>query len=118
MKSKYRIPELAALKTVLGLCCLLSLAQPGSTQTTTSARQDTVGSEEKAASTNDKDNVKIFLDKIEILGRIEKPQTVFIIPGKDATISDIQIDRSFFREIFRSVEKDDFRKRNENLKQK
>ena len=57
------------------------------------------------------------MDRIEILGRIEKPQTVFIIPGKDDTINDIQIDRSFFREIFRAVEKDDFRKRNENLKQ-
>ena len=117
MESKYRIPALAVLKTVLGLCCLFFLTDQGFAQTTTSARPDTAASEKKTASTNAKDNVKIFLDKIEILGRIEKPQTVFIIPGKDAAINDIQIDRSFFREIFRSVEKDEFRKRNENLKQ-
>lgn len=57
-----------------------------------------------------KKDVKIFLDKIEILGRVEKPQTVFIIQGKDPTVDDIQIDRSFFKEIFRPIEKDEMRK--------
>ncbi len=57
-----------------------------------------------------KSDVKIFLDKIEILGRIEKPQTVFIIPGKNPTVDDIQIDRSFFKEIFRKIEIDQIRK--------
>ncbi len=57
-----------------------------------------------------KSDVKIFLDKIEILGRIEKPQTVFIIPGKNPTVDDIQIDRSFFKEIFRRIEIDQIRK--------
>lgn len=55
-----------------------------------------------------KKDVKLFLDKIEILGRIDKPQAVFIVPGSDPEVEDIQIDRSFFKEIFRSVEKDDF----------
>lgn len=51
------------------------------------------------------DAIKLFLDKIEIMGELEKPQAVFIIPGVDPTIDDIKIDRSFFNEIFRSVEK-------------
>lgn len=50
-----------------------------------------------------KQDVQIFLDKVEILGRIEKPQTVFIVPGQDPTVDDVQIDRSFFQEIFRPV---------------
>jgi len=62
-----------------------------------------------------KSDVKIFLDKIEILGRIEKPQTVFIIPGKNPTVDDIQIDRSFFKEIFRTIEIDQIRKEIEKI---
>ena len=63
-----------------------------------------------------KSDVKIFLDKIEILGRIEKPQTVFIIPGKNPIVDDILIDRSFFREIFRTIEIDQIRKEIEDRK--
>jgi hypothetical protein len=51
-------------------------------------------------------SANIFLDSIEIQGRVEKPQTVFILPGKDPEVDSIQIDRSFFPEIFRKVEKD------------
>ncbi len=58
-----------------------------------------------------KKSVKIFLDKIEVLGRIAKPQAVFIIPGSDPTVDDIKLDRSFFQEIFRKVERDDVRQR-------
>jgi hypothetical protein len=53
-------------------------------------------------------NVRIFLDKVEVLGSIAKPQALFIIPGNDPKVDGIQIDRSFFREIFRSMEKDRF----------
>jgi hypothetical protein len=53
-------------------------------------------------------NVRIFLDKVEVLGSIAKPQALFIIPGNDPKVDGIQIDRSFFREIFRPVEKDRF----------
>jgi hypothetical protein len=53
-------------------------------------------------------NVRIFLDKVEVLGSIAKPQALFIIPGSDPKVDGIQIDRSFFREIFRSMEKDRF----------
>lgn len=53
-------------------------------------------------------NVRIFLDKVEVLGSIAKPQALFIIPGNDPKVDGIQIDRSFFREIFRTMEKDRF----------
>ena len=53
-------------------------------------------------------NVRIFLDKVEVLGSIAKPQALFIIPGNDPKVDGIQIDRSFFREIFRSMEKSRF----------
>jgi hypothetical protein len=53
-------------------------------------------------------NVRIFLDKVEVLGSIAKPQALFIIPGSDPKVDGIQIDRSFFREIFRPMKKDRF----------
>lgn len=52
----------------------------------------------------DRKVIRVFLDKIEVAGRIEKPQAIFIIPGKSPEIEDIRIDRTFFREIFRKVE--------------
>lgn len=52
-----------------------------------------------------KDDVVQFLETLEIFGRVEKPQTVFIIPGKDPTVEDNAIKRRFFKEIFRTVEK-------------
>ncbi|MCG3120005.1 MAG: hypothetical protein ALAOOOJD_02569 [bacterium] len=53
-------------------------------------------------------NVRVFLDKVEVLGSIAKPQALFIIPGSDPKVDGIQIDRSFFREIFRPMEKERF----------
>ena len=49
--------------------------------------------------------LKLLLDKIEIIGELEKPQAVFIIPGKNPEIDDIRIKRSFFNDIFRTVER-------------
>lgn len=57
------------------------------------------------------DKARIFLDKIEVLGRVAKPQAIFIIPGSDPQVDGIQIDRSFFMDIFRPVEKDFFPQR-------
>lgn len=54
---------------------------------------------------------RILLDKIEILGTVAKPQAIFIIPGSNPQVDDIKIDRSFFLEIFRPVEKDFFPQR-------
>jgi len=49
-------------------------------------------------------NVRVFVDKIEVIGTIAKPQALFIIPGRDPKVDGIQIDRSFFRDIFRPME--------------
>jgi len=53
---------------------------------------------------DDAKNVRVFVDKIEVIGTIAKPQALFIIPGRDPKVDGIQIDRSFFREIFRPME--------------
>ena len=50
-------------------------------------------------------DVKILLDKIEVIGELEKPQAVFFIPGTNPEIDDIRIQRSFFNKIFRKVER-------------
>jgi hypothetical protein len=49
---------------------------------------------------------RMFLEKIEVLGTVAKPQALFIIPGRDPKVDGIEIDRSFFHEVFRPVEKD------------
>ncbi|MBD3288755.1 hypothetical protein GF337_08140 [candidate division KSB1 bacterium] len=54
--------------------------------------------------------MKVFLDKIEVYGRIAKPQTVFIIPGSDPRVNGIRIERRFFSDMFRKVEKSTLRK--------
>lgn len=61
---------------------------------------DTPAVDENAAS------ARIFMKNIEVLGTIAKPQALFIIPGRDPKVDGIEIDRSFFRDIFRPVEKD------------
>lgn len=50
-------------------------------------------------------DVKLFVDKIEVNGQLEKPQALFFLPGSTPDIDDIQIEHSFFNEIFRPVEK-------------
>ncbi len=56
----------------------------------------------------DEKKERVFLDNIDVIGEIPKPQAIFIIPGGNPQVDGIQIDRSFFREIFRPVEKDFF----------
>lgn len=91
------------------------LALPVFAQEGVSVKQDSIQKAVDLDLKTKKSNVKIFLDKIEILGRIEKPQTVFIIPGKNPTVDDIQIDRSFFKEIFRTIEIDQIRNEIEKI---
>lgn len=71
------------------------------------ARPDSMaaGSTQTSAPVIDENSNKVFLDKIEIEGRLEKPQAVFIIPGSNPEIDDINIERAFFNEIFRPVDK-------------
>lgn len=100
---------------VIGVAAYCVVWSPGSGHAQTEATADSIS--QQIEKDLEKKDMKIFLDKIEILGRIEKPQTVFILPGRDPTGDDIQIDRSFFKEIFRTVEKDNvgirFRKKGE-----
>jgi hypothetical protein len=51
---------------------------------------------------------RVLLDKIDVIGSLAKPQAIFIIPGSDPKVDGIAVDRSFFVEIFRPVEKDFF----------
>lgn len=51
---------------------------------------------------------RVLLDKIDVVGSLAKPQAIFIIPGTDPKVDGIMVDRSFFAEIFRPVEKDFF----------
>jgi len=59
----------------------------------------------QAAPVLDDHSVKLFLDKIEVEGKLEKPQAVFIIPGVNPEVEDFRIERSFFDDIFRPIEK-------------
>lgn len=51
---------------------------------------------------------KMVLDQIDVVGRLSKPQAVFILPGSDPKVDGLKIDRSFLDDIFRPVEKDFF----------
>ncbi len=73
-----------------------------------STAKDSMHIKTPQAATNpdlDKNDVNLFIDKIEIRGELEKPQAVFVLPGQTPDIDDIQINRSFFKELFRPVEK-------------
>jgi hypothetical protein len=69
------------------------------------ATQDTTQLDADGTPIIDDGTIKLFLDKIEVVGQLEKPQAVFIVPGSNPEIDDIRIERSFFNEIFRSVER-------------
>ncbi len=58
----------------------------------------------------DNKTMNVFMKQVEIYGRIAKPQTVFIIPGTDPRVDGIRIERYFYRDIFRKVEKSTLRK--------
>jgi len=64
----------------------------------TFAKQATAGDDAQNQASEQKSvddkAMKIFLDKIEIYGRIAKPQTVFIIPGTDPRVNGIRIEKS------------------------
>ncbi|RQW07296.1 hypothetical protein EH222_07580 [candidate division KSB1 bacterium] len=87
-------------------CALLIAITSAALHTTAIAQTRTVqpDSSESMMKVEQKD-VRIFIDKIEIEGWLEKPQAVFILPGQTPDIDDIQIERSFMKELFRPVEK-------------
>ncbi|UCE06861.1 MAG: hypothetical protein JSW07_02135 [bacterium] len=87
----------------------IATEKPESNQSQPEKLQDekNKGSDGKSISNED---VKIFLNQIEIYGQIAKPQTVFIIPGTDPRVDGLRIDRHFFFHIFRPVEKSTLRR--------
>ncbi len=102
---------MSRIYTVFSLC-LLGLTVPtipvaGQEKKTTAPAADTTAArpQQPQVAPVDDGAVRLLLDKIEIEGRLEKPQAVFIIPGRNPEIDDINIERSFFNEIFRPVEK-------------
>ena len=72
-------------------------------------KQDKKDGKNSSVTSNNK-AMKVFLNKIEIFGKIAKPQTVFIIPGVDPRVDGIKIERRFFGDMFRKVEKSTLRK--------
>jgi len=52
-----------------------------------------------------KDAVKLFIKGVEIHGTIAKPQAIFIISATDPKVDGLKINRHFFDDIFRNVEK-------------
>ena len=107
MKTNFSITTLS--------CILIFVVAPLSAQTTNqeqaaqSVKQDTLSIAEPTIS-DTTSSARIFLDKIEVLGTVAKPQALFILPGSDPTIEGLSIDRSFFKEIFRPVQWDDLKK--------
>ncbi len=96
-------------KIVVSLFMLLFfLLTPLSPTLAKDAKMQTKSGQKKAADTKqppvEKKDVKIFIDKITVEGRLEKPQVMLFLPGQTPEIDDIQIDRSFMKNIFRPVE--------------
>ena len=77
-------------------------SQKPSTPSQKSARRDEIDLNKT------RNKARVLLEKIDVIGTLAKPQAIFIIPGSDPKVEGIQIDRSFFVEIFRPVEKDFF----------
>ncbi|HNR68536.1 MAG TPA: hypothetical protein PKN04_12445 [bacterium] len=91
---------------IIALLLLLLVSVVATAQEKPQETEKTVTASEPAAEPRvDDGSIKLFLDKIEVVGQLEKPQAVFIIPGSAPEIDDIRIERSFFKEIFRTVEK-------------
>ncbi|MBN2011580.1 hypothetical protein JW960_19775 [candidate division KSB1 bacterium] len=92
------------------LCLIILIVVLGST--TVEAKELLTkkdGSEEMVNGVDSK-TMNVFMKQIDIYGRLAKPQTVFIIPGTDPRVDGIRIERYFYRDIFRTVEKSTLRK--------
>lgn len=97
----------------LGICIValmmaqnLAAQQAGNSSVDTTLRSAESDSLPEPVIDENAASARMFLDKVEVLGTLAKPQALFIIPGQDPKVDGIEIDRSFFREIFRPYEKD------------
>ena len=98
------------IMTLLFIVLLLGTYLVGTVNANPNPAEQDQDESNKKKSTVTKKAMKIFLDKIEVYGRIAKPQTVFIIPGSDPRVNGIRIERRFFSDMFRKVEKSTLRK--------
>ena len=93
-------------RTVVIFLFIMMNAVSAQTQTD-STRADSLSASDSLATHPDvtRDDTRMFIDKIEVKGELEKPQAVFFLPGQTPEIDDISIERSFFNEIFRPIDK-------------
>jgi hypothetical protein len=67
---------------IIALLLLLLVSVVATAQEKPQETEKTVTASEPAAEPRvDDGSIKLFLDKIEVVGQLEKPQAVFIIPG-------------------------------------
>lgn len=100
-------PHPGKLLILMFICLFVGSFWTGSdswAQKMTRKEESQKAADKKQVNIKDEEVVQ-FLQAFEIFGRVEKPQAVLIIPGKDPTVDDILIKREFFKEIFRPVEK-------------
>lgn len=94
------------------LCAGFALAQTQQKKKPTQSSSSRSGQSNKQSAPDvvakSREKARVLLDKIDVVGSLAKPQAIFIIPGSDPKVDGISIDRSFFMEIFRPVEKDFF----------
>jgi len=103
-----RTLSLIVLFLIMVISMSFASSQP---EASAKAEPEALESTEDAGTDNEADkSLKTFIDKIEVYGKIAKPQTVFIIPGTDPRVDGIKIERRFFGDIFRKVEKSTLRK--------
>ena len=98
----YKIKKRAHLILAFALMAPMIIVGQEAEKKTAAMNQKTAEAEKPDIKNND---VKLFIDKIEIEGRLEKPQVMLFLPGQTPEIDDIQIERSFMKNIFRPVEK-------------
>lgn len=87
--------------SIIVISCFSKLTYAQQKKSTVKTAQDT---------TKKKESFKLLMDAIEVRGWIEKPQTVFVVPGINPEVDDIILDRSFANEILRPLDKDKFEK--------
>ena len=106
MKLKKIAPAVFVGSAVVVLSAGLASAQ--SQQKKDSTAQSSQAGQTEPDVTKKPNKARVLLDKIDVVGTLAKPQAIFIIPGTDPKVDGILVDRSFFAEIFRPVEKDFF----------
>ena len=72
----------------------------------------------KQEKTKKRETLKLLMDQIEVRGWIEKPQTIFVVPGVNPEVDDIILDRSFVNEILRPLDKTKFERQNVKRKKR